>query len=129
MSPGPERALYLMLCDKELRRLDPLGNIFSERWSLRTVEELIADGKRHYSFRQAPKAARDRLLNMATEYKMSSAGMCMCAASTYIAAFKWSMAVCHIQRGPWLINTNGLYVCLVLLKQRIVNAVTATCIP
>jgi hypothetical protein len=75
-TPDVERALFLMLCDKELRRLDPLRKIISERWSLRTVEQLLADGVRHYCFKQAPAAARDRLLNMATEY-MSNNGTCV----------------------------------------------------
>jgi hypothetical protein len=76
MSPSPERALYLMLCDKELRRLDPLGVIASNQWTLHTVEELIAAGACHVGLSRAPAAARDRLLNMATEC-MSNAGTCM----------------------------------------------------
>jgi hypothetical protein len=75
LTPRVERALYLMLCDKELRRLDPLGTIASKWYSLYKIEQLLADGTSHMCFQYTPTAARDRLLDMATEY-MSNAGMC-----------------------------------------------------
>jgi hypothetical protein len=80
-TPCVERALYLMLCDKELQRLDPLRTIAAKSWSFDTVELLLADGFQHWRYNQVPAAAKDRLLNMATTY-MSNTGMYI--ITTYI---------------------------------------------
>jgi hypothetical protein len=78
-----------MLQDKELQRLDPERTIAARYWALPTIEFVFEQHLRKYWIREVPKAAKDRLVDMATNY-MSTAGTTdtnsansMCAIRTH----------------------------------------------